>query len=379
MKNIFKGKRGIGRIALPVILVVLTLLVMCSCAQSSVNTADGITDTLNSSTETDNKAMPVVCEEHNLSGWRTYTVPDCSKEGEERRVCSVCGYYEQRTTEKMTAHVYSDGKCSICNTELTPNADYIIANFGYIQYVSSNAEHLIIPEVVGNEKIIGIENNALSDCKRLKYVTLPASLQKITGGFTKCENLLEIYIGEGVTQVDGVAFEGCTNLKRIIVSEKNEKYYSGGNCIISRSGVLAAGCNYSSIDADANIKEIGDAAFTGREQLESIEIPDSVTKIGEHAFSRCYSLKKIVLPTSLTKIGMCAFSYCSSIREVKIPASVTYIGKLAFNGCTSLSKIEFEDKEGWYNGSKKISVDDPYSAASDITDRDKYTSDLTKK
>ncbi|MBQ2863400.1 MAG: leucine-rich repeat domain-containing protein [Clostridia bacterium] len=369
----FISKQRSKRIILAVILVVFSLCAICGCEQSSVDTANG------TSTETDNKAVPVVCEEHNLSGWRTYTVPDCSKEGEERRVCSVCGYYEQRTTEKMTVHVYSDGKCSICNTELTPNADYIIANFGYIQYVSSNAEHLIIPEVVGNEKIIGIENDALSDCKRLKYVTLPASLQMITGGFTKCTDLLEVYIGEGVTQVDGVAFEGCTNLKRIIVSEKNEKYYSDGNCIISRSGVLAAGCNYSSIDADANIKEIGDAAFTGREQLESIEIPDSVTKIGEHAFSKCYSLKKIVLPASLTKIGMCAFSYCSSIREVKIPASVTYIGKLAFNGCTSLSKIEFEDKEGWYNGSKKISVDDPYSAASDITDRDKYTSDLTKK
>jgi len=94
---------------------------------------------------------------------------------------------------------------------------------------------------------------------------------------------------------------------------------------------------------ESGVTSIGDYAFSGCTNLESVSIPGSVTSIGEFAFNDCTKLQfhtdgssVIRIPPSVKKIGQYAFSGCYSMYNVRIagehgrPSSVKSIGKNAF-------------------------------------------------
>ena len=87
------------------------------------------------------------------------------------------------------------------------------------------------------------------------------------------------------------------------------------------------------------VKKIGEKAFYGSRELESIEIPDSVVQIGKEAFQSCTFLEKVVLSNSITEITEALFSWCQSLKEIIIPNSVTKIGAEAFENCDSLTNL----------------------------------------
>lgn len=70
---------------------------------------------------------------------------------------------------------------------------------------------------------------------------------------------------------------------------------------------------------------IGDGAFCGCYNLETITIPDSVIRIGDAAFKDCAKLEQINIPKSVTRIGEAAFMACANLKDITIPNSVTRI------------------------------------------------------
>lgn len=94
------------------------------------------------------------------------------------------------------------------------------------------------------------------------------------------------------------------------------------------------------IVVEEGITSIGNAAFSGCENLETVSLPDSLTEIGVGAFA-VTGIKEIELPENLTTIGMGAFMD-SMLTRVTIPASVTSIGNIAFSGCMALLEVYFE-------------------------------------
>ena len=107
-----------------------------------------------------------------------------------------------------------------------------------------------------------------------------------------------------VTSIDWSTFEGCTNLKSIVIPN--------------------------------SITNIGVGAFKGCANLTSIVIPNSVTWIRENTFKDCTKLKSIIIPNSVTEIGDYSFNGCTSLTSITIPNSVTDIGSEAF------------ENTGWY-------------------------------
>ncbi|RBI34057.1 leucine-rich repeat domain-containing protein, partial [Metamycoplasma hominis] len=59
--------------------------------------------------------------------------------------------------------------------------------------------------------------------------------------------------------------------------------------------------------------------------MESITIPSSVKEIGERAFFGCQNLNEVILNEGLEKIGDYAFRY-AKILFITIPGSVKEIG-----------------------------------------------------
>lgn len=135
--------------------------------------------------------------------------------------------------------------------------------------------------------------------------------------FSWCTGLTGIFIPHCVTKIYSGAFEGCTHLENITVSEENVKYRNVMKTLIEiNSKTLIWGCKDSIIPADGSVTNIGDGAFGGYTNITEIVIPDDVTKIGDYAFEWCTEFEKITIPSSVVSIGMCAFSGCRKLSKI---------------------------------------------------------------
>lgn len=62
-------------------------------------------------------------------------------------------------------------------------------------------------------------------------------------------------------------------------------------------------------------------AFNGCDLLASVRIPSSVTTIGGYAFGSCHSLTSVTIPEGVTAIGDYAFAYCTSLTSLTVRAT----------------------------------------------------------
>ncbi len=104
------------------------------------------------------------------------------------------------------------------------------------------------------------------------------------------------------------------------------------------------GCtNLQSVTISSNVQIIGDNAFAYCNALTTLTLPESVTAIGDAAFYNCSGLTSLLLPSQLLQIGTAAFEGCTGLTALELPASVTTLGDNAFAECTSLQQITVAD------------------------------------
>lgn len=123
--------------------------------------------------------------------------------------------------------------------------------------------------------------------------------------------------------------------------------------ILSSSEATAAITDFADMEGETRIEipasldgyrivEISDGAFSGKDALVHVTIPDTVERIGDEAFANCGALETVDLPEHLASIGASCFFYCESLRELRLPASLTEIGAGCFRYCTSLQSIDVD-------------------------------------
>ena len=195
--------------------------------------------------------------------------------------------------------------------------------------------------------------------------TVPDSVTSIGAYAFSGTSLVNINIPDSVTNVYSDAFERCTSLTSINVSEGNSTYSSDGGVLFDKYKTeiirYPVGKTNAKYAIPVGVTSIGDWAFSGCTSLASIEIPVGVTSIGAGAFDSCGSLTSVEIPAGVTSIGDNAFLDCTSLENVtmgdvtninestfqsrkslasmKITNSVTSIGNYAFSNCTNLKSV----------------------------------------
>ena len=133
-----------------------------------------------------------------------------------------------------------------------------------------------------------------------------------------------------------------SNIKKIIYPNTVRKI-KGNSSQSDRTNTI------SQIILSDNLKEIGDHAISGYDNLISLKIPNSVTKIGVSAFSGCRGLTNIEIPNGITSIELGTFNYCTELTSVTIPNSVINIERFAFNECNNLTTVNYLGTKAQWN------------------------------
>jgi hypothetical protein len=240
-----------------------------------------------------------------------------------------------------------------------------------------------ITDVVIENGVTHIGNFAFCGLKRLKSITISASVRSIgKGAFYSSDSLTSItvaannahYVSEDGTlfnknktvliwspprKLSGTytipdhvitigedVFGGCANLTSVIIPNStayiDDRVFS--RCTVLTSITVADdNARYSSVDGVLFNKTKDTLIHYPRERPDThYTIPNSVTSIGNKTFWNRKNLTSVTIPASVTSIGDFAFQG-SGLTSVTIPSSVTSIGNGAFLGCTSLTSVTFEE------------------------------------
>ncbi len=112
--------------------------------------------------------------------------------------------------------------------------------------------------------------------------------------------ITSVKIPDTITDIGGFVFDGCTNIKEIILPP--------------------------------NLINMWQYAMT-RCGIKSITIPGSVNSVVPFTFNQCKNLKTVIFCEGTIKICSWAFKDCTALLDVYLPKSLIDISNLAFTGC----------------------------------------------
>lgn len=215
-------------------------------------------------------------------------------------------------------------------------------------YTFAHMTNLASVSIPTNVKSIG--DYAFCECTSLETVTISAGVESIGGSaFARCTSLKSINVEAGNTNymsIDGNLYtkDGQTLLQYALGKEdelgkKDEEFTIPATVTAIQPGAFEGASNLKRLVVSKGITTIGDDMFKNCKGIESIVLSSTVTKIGASAFEGCTSLASISLPSDLTVIGENAFKNCTALTQITIPNKVTTIGASAFNnsGLTSVT------------------------------------------
>lgn len=244
---------------------------------------------------------------HKWSEWETVTNPECRKEGARERICSSCNSVE---TEPLAAleHNFQDGICTLCKHEegasegleivlnpITPNHQ----SASVIGIGECTDANIVIPGYFEGVPVEQIKADAFKDCQTLESIVCSKNITYIAASaFENCQNLTSVTASREFG-VGNSAFENCYALTdfpfELISFVGNSSFKKCQNL----TGTLYFPETFSG--------EIGESAFEGCLQIESVVFSDKTSIIGDYAFKSCFALRNIYFGKELLKIGTDAF------------------------------------------------------------------------
>lgn len=183
------------------------------------------------------------------------------------------------------------------------NVKFIIDDFKHREF--------IIPSSVNfkgryyNVTSIGV--NAFYNSS-IEHIRISEGIKSIGAhAFSYCQYLTEVELPNSLTDIEGELFYKCIRLKNIFVGFENESFLSVNGVLYSK--------NLKTIKAFPNAKGetyeiikgtefIDNFAFKSCVSLKSLRLPQTIKSIGDNAFYGCDNLQSIIIPGNFEKISI---------------------------------------------------------------------------
>ena len=233
--------------------------------------------------------------------------------------------------------------CSSLTSLTIPNSVTSIGSYAF--YGCSGLTSVTIPN-----SVTSIGEKAISGCSSLTSITIPNSVTSIgDGAFSGCSSLTSITIPNSVASIGIYVFYCCRALSSVTIGKSvtsiGDGAFSGCTALTSvHISDLAAWCGIKFSD---NPLYYAHRIYLNGEEIKDLIFPNSVTNIGDGAFKGCTNLNSVTIGNSVTSIGNGAFSDCSGLTSITIGNNVTSIGESAFNGCSGLTSVHISDLARW--------------------------------
>ena len=195
------------------------------------------------------------------------------------------------------------------------------------------------------------------DYDNITNVVLGSGVTNIPNGFFDgCMNLKVVSIPDSVTNIADYAFAGCTNLQtevwdgyRVLdgwligYTDKAEETIPDADKLKGICSEALKGCTALrrlEFGDNSRLVSIGAEALKGCTELKTLVLPPSLTRIGDEAFMGCSYLDNVIVPGGVKSIGNRAFKSCISFTWAQIEHGVESIGEEAFYGCWRITKAD---------------------------------------
>jgi hypothetical protein len=208
----------------------------------------------------------------------------------------------------------------------------------------------LLQNAVLPDSISTIGNLAFNGCLSLETITLPYTANINITAFTGCSLVRYIFTGappdfsgDYKTLYDGKVLlkknADLTTYTLLTSSAGGIVDLSGETSITAIQASAFKGSGAVLIKLPNSVTSIGNMAFYGCQNLESVIFPASITTLGTSTLSYCASLDAITLPEGLTAIPSSTFTESPSLKTVVLPSTMTTINGNVFTGCASLESL----------------------------------------
>lgn len=322
-------------------------------------------------------------------------------------IIKYLGVMDNLTELTIPNFLLIDGKeYRVAKTEGKSNA--AIANFNGNVIISKGITEVGWCSFNGANKITGVEipdsvtlisDYAFQYCKSLTKVKIPGSVKKIGNWwgnangqiFNGCSNLKEVILEEGIEEISGRAFDSCSKVKEWKLPKSLKRIGPGAfqstgveefnipENVESIAATFISSSNLSRINVDSNNKYFTSVdgilfdkdstrliKYPENRDGSSYEVPNTVNTIDANAFGSCKNLQTIVIADSVEKIGDSAF-YGSKLKTINLGGGITNINNEPFYGALNLTNInvitendKYESENGvLFNKGKTILIKCP--------------------
>lgn len=231
--------------------------------------------------------------------------------------------------------------------------------------VANPSGNIVIPEVVMNNgvsyDVIGIEASAFQNCSNIYSIEIPNSVIQIeNSAFSGCSGLSHVSLGTSLIQIGGWAFANCplpyiiipssvtsigsyafsatgvvycndANLRNWIGewrAQSSCEYYNEGSLFYTNSSkttLISGDYTLTSLSVPSTVENIGNYAFYGCSELDSVILGDNVLQVGNNAFNKCNNLSYLCVGRNVQNIGTNAFANCSISHLIYNADSCTHV------------------------------------------------------
>ena len=188
-------------------------------------------------------------------------------------------------------------------------------------YNNVNGEKLILQKRFNNNNVISVmaadtgnssssslANATVEQRKKITDIYIPYGISNIYNFCFLWTGIENINIRESVNSIGRGSF-GCTRLKNITLPSSMTK-------LSLQAFYKCKELEYADL-SKANITSL-ELTFDGCLMLNKVKLPDTLETIGAGTFKGCTALTEITIPSSVTSIDSTAFSGCNNLKTIII-------------------------------------------------------------